>query len=60
MFSQILLLCVEISNLDPSNHWATELEDVWNEHRFAGHLNLSARGVRFIWRVLLTGCFHHF
>ena len=25
-------MCVGISNPDPSNNWATKLDDVWNEH----------------------------
>ena len=33
MFSDSTL-CVGVSNLDPSNKWATQLEDVWNEHEF--------------------------
>ena len=36
-------LCVGISNPDPSNNWATKLEDAWNEHGFAENLN-SAPG----------------
>ena len=41
-----------VSNPDPSNNWATKLEDVWNEHGFVEKLTLAARDVRFIWHVL--------
>ena len=41
-----------VSNPDPSNKWATQLEDVWNEHGFAEKLSLAAREVQFIWHVL--------
>ena len=41
-------LCIGVSNPDPSNTWATKLEDVWNEHGFVEILNLAAREVRFI------------
>ena len=39
-------LCVGVSNPDPSNKWATKLEDAWNKHKFAELLNLAARQVQ--------------
>ena len=39
-------LCVGISNPDPSNTWATKLDEVWNEHGFDEKLNVAARKVK--------------
>ena len=36
---------VPVSNPDPSNHWSTKLQDVWNEHGFVEKLNFPAREV---------------
>ena len=51
MFSDSTLF-VGVSNSDPSNNWATILEDEWNEHGFVEQLNLAAREVQFVWHVL--------
>ena len=40
------------SNPDSSNKWATEVEDVWNEHGFVEQFNFAPREVQFIWHVL--------
>ena len=44
-------LCVGISNPDPSNIWATKVDEVWNEHGCVETLNLMAREVQFTWHV---------
>ena len=44
-------LSVGVSNSDPSNTWATILEDLWNEHGLVENLNLAAREVQCIWHV---------
>ena len=46
-------LYVAASHPDPSRNWAMKLQDAWNEHGFVEKLNLTAREVQFIWRVLL-------
>ena len=38
-------LCVGILN------WATNLDEVWNKHRFNENLNLAFREVQLIWHV---------
>ena len=40
------------SQPDPSNDWATKLEDVWNENGSAETLDLTSREVQFIWHLL--------
>ena len=45
-------LCVGVSNSNPSNNWATKLEDVCDEHGFVEQFNLAARAVQFIWHTL--------
>ena len=34
-----------VSNPDPSNHWSTKLQNVWNEHGFVEQLDFPAREV---------------
>ena len=51
MFSDSTL-CVGVLNSDPSNNWATKLEDVWSQHGICETLKLAARKVQFIWHVL--------
>ena len=36
----------------PSNNWATELDEVWNEHDFVEKYHLADREVQLIWHVL--------
>ena len=45
-------LCVGGSNPDPSNNWATQLEDVWNEHGHVEKLNLVVPEVQIVLHVL--------
>ena len=45
-------LCVGVSNPDPSNNWATKLDDVWNEQGLVENIKLAAREVQFCWHVL--------
>ena len=42
--------CVGVSNPEPSNNWATKLEDVWLEHGFVE--KLPGREMQFSFRVL--------
>ena len=44
-------VCVGVSNPDPSNNWATKLEDEWIKHGFVEKNNLLSREVQFIWHV---------
>ena len=44
-------MCVEVSDPDPSNNWATTLEDAVSEHGCVDKLNVAAREVQFIWHV---------
>ena len=52
-------LCVGVSNPDPSNNWATKLEDVWDEHGFVETLNLAAREVNAMHLARTTRCFYY-
>ena len=47
-----VLHCFGVSNPDPSNTWATKLEDVWNEHGFVEHFHMASREVQIFGHVL--------
>ena len=45
-------LCVGGWNPDPSNSWATKLDEVWNERGSDEKLDFADRDMLFVWHVL--------